>query len=70
MDNSFNGCTNLKEVDLTNLKPKYNISLQFMFKDCINLKFVDLSNFNSYNFQGIFSGCINLQIYDISNLNI
>ena len=64
MDNSFNGCTNLKEVDLTNLKPKYNVSLQFMFKDCINLKFVDLSNFISYNFQGIFSGCININIYN------
>ena len=59
MDNSFNGCQKLKNIDLTKFEPKQNVSLQNTFK---KLYYVDLSNFHSYNFGGIFIGCVNLVI--------
>ena len=60
MDNSFNGCQKLKNIDLTRFEHKQNVSLVNMFKNCASLNYVDLSSFHSYNFGGIFYGCLNI----------
>ncbi len=40
----FNRCSNLEEVDLSNITTSANVDVKFMFANCLNLKRLDIRN--------------------------
>ena len=56
----FNGCSSLKELNLTNFNTNNVTSMKMMFKDCSSLKELNLDNFNTNNVSNMykmFFGC-------------
>ena len=73
MKNYFNGFTNLKSMDLSNLDTSFTTNMADMFNNCSNLTELDISNFNTENLTNIgtslFDGCDNLTNLNMSNFN-
>ena len=69
----YDGCENLKDIDLTSFNTNNVTDMSYMFcccKNLINLKFS--KNFNTKNvtnFYAIFGGCHNLEKLDLSSFN-
>ena len=42
----FDGCENVKDVDLSSFNTKNLESMKFMFSSCSNLENINLSNFD------------------------
>ncbi len=71
-DNMFNGCSCIKNIDLSNLNTKNITSMNSMFKGCSSLMKVDLTKFNSQNVKdmsSMFYCCKSLKYLDLSNFN-
>ena len=72
MGSMFQGCYNLKSLDLTKFDTKNVSSMYFMFYNCPNLTSLDLTNFNTKNVKnmnGMFGDCTHLTSLDITNFN-
>ena len=69
----YDGCTNLKDLDLSSFDTNKVTDMSYMFcgcKDLTNLKFSSKFNTKSVtNFYGIFGVCENLEILDLSSFN-
>ena len=64
MAEMFNGCENLKNLDITKIDTSNVTNMPFMFYDCKQIKNLDISNFNVKNVNNIFSmfgNCIKLE---------
>ena len=48
----FNGCTNLKSINLGKIKNKQIDSITQMFYNCQKLEFIDISGLNLTNIKG------------------
>lgn len=71
-DHMFDGCVQLKEIELHNIYNTYNvISMNYMFNDCNSLETVNLKNFNVYTIRmiGMFRNCYSLKELNISTIN-
>ena len=67
----FWGCTNLKEIDLTNFDTKNVIEMNRMFSSCYSLVELDLTSLDTSkvtDMVAMFEGCKNLETLNISNL--
>ena len=56
----FNGCSSLKEINLSNFNTHNVTDISCMFYECSSLKEINLSNFNTNNvtdMQYMFDGC-------------
>ena len=63
MESMFNGCKNLVELDLTNLKTNYVKNMNYMFNNCSKLKTLDLRKFKTNSLVSsdyMFSNCSSL----------
>mgnify|MGYP002659798491 CR=1 FL=1 len=72
MGSMFQGCYNLKSLDLTKFDTKNVSSMYFMFYNCPNLTSLDLTNFNTKNVKnmnGMFGDCTHLTSLDLTNFN-
>ena len=61
MTHMFNGCSSLKELNVSNFNTNNTIKMAAMFSDCASLTELDLSNFNTNNVTNMicmFSGCL------------
>ena len=65
-DNTFNGCTNLKEVTLPNYEDL--IIGKYAFCGCTSLKEVNIQNIIMYIDDYAFKGCTSLESIDISKV--
>ena len=70
----FNGCSNLRVVDMARTKITYDgtetVTFQEMFQNCTSLQTIKLNDFSSGkadNFSKMFNGCTNLETLDVSN---
>ena len=61
----FDGCSNLKSVDLRNFNTEETTDMRFMFKGCTSLTSVDLSSFNTNN-----CNYFNNMFQDITSINV
>ena len=60
MASMFNGCSSLKEINLSNFNTNNVTDMAYMFTGCSSLKDLNLSNFNTNNvtnMEYMFSGC-------------
>lgn len=67
----FAGCTNLKEIDLTNFDTKDVTDMNRMFEGCSSVETLDLTSFDTSkvtNMESLFAGCTSLKNIDISKL--
>ena len=67
----FWGCTNLKEIDLTNFDTKDVADMNRMFDGCSSVETLDLTSFDTSkvtNMASLFAGCTSLKNIDISKL--
>ena len=65
-------CTNLTELNISNLNTSKVTNMYAMFSRCENLEYVDLCDFNTEsvtNMGEIFAYCYNLKELDLSNFN-
>lgn len=72
IDNLFNGCTSLENINFTNFNSPYFISARNLFRGCSNLQFLNLNNWNIPNvisMYGMFYNCSKLTNLNISNWN-
>ena len=72
MSYMFEGCSNLKELDLRGFNTSDVRFMVGMFFGCFKLKNINLSNFdtsNVINISGMFSNCESLRSLDLSNFN-
>ena len=53
MSYMFNGCSSLKELNLSNFNTNNVTDMRYMFKGCSSLKELNLSNFNTENVASI-----------------
>ena len=56
----FNGCSSLKELNLSNFNTNNVTDMEYMFYVCSSLKELNLSNFNTnnvINMSWMFGGC-------------
>ena len=68
----FNGCNDITEVDLSNFNSSTVTNMYQMFMGCSSLKSLNLSNLDISsvtNMQYMFSGCSSLISLNLSNLN-
>ena len=49
MSHMFSGCTNLRSINLSNIKIQNVKDISGMFSGCCYLTNIDLSNFNTQN---------------------
>lgn len=84
MSNMFEGCSSLKEIDLSHIRTSYDhaegvswyqgvIHMDCMFKDCSSLKTLDLTSFDTIRvvtMSLMFMGCTNLESINLSSFNI
>lgn len=71
LNSMFWGCTNLKEIDLTNFDTKNVTDMNRMFEGCSSVVTLDLTSFDTSkvtNMGRLFAGCTNLKNVDISKL--
>ena len=69
----FYNCTNLKEIDLSNLDMSNNTSINGMFKDCANLTRIVAPSLNMpkvTTMSAAFDGCVNLSELNVSGWEI
>ena len=71
LQDMFNGCSSLKEIDISNIKSRKQILMYCMFKNCSSLKKVELPNFDSIetfiDAHDMFYGCSSLEEINISD---
>ena len=68
MDNMFNKCSSLEEINLSNFNTDKVTKMSWMFNECSSLKKLDISNFNTNNVVHInkmFNGCSEQLIMEI-----
>lgn len=68
----FNGCENLRNVDLSKLDTSKVTAMWSMFADCKSLESLDLSNFNTSkvtSMSGMFYCCWSLKSLNLSKFN-
>ena len=73
MNFMFDGCVNLKTVDLTSFDTSNVTVMDAMFQGCKSLEKVDLSSFNTSNvkeFGFMFSECSKLKEIDLSSFDV
>ena len=66
------GCSSLKELNLSNFNTYNVINMNKMFERCSSLKEINLSNFNTNNvidMSCMFSYCLSLRKINLSNFN-
>ena len=64
MDNMFNECTSLKELDLSNFNTNNVNDFSYMFYDCSSLEKLDISNFQTGHVrysEHMFYRCVSLK---------
>ena len=69
---SFNGCSGLTSLDLSNFDTSAVTSMIYMFDGCSKLTSLDLSNFDTSavtNMSSMFYNCTSLTSLDVSNFN-
>ena len=69
---SFNNCTGLTSLDLSNFDTSKVTNMYVMFSGCIGLTSLDLSNFDTSavtNMHAMFSGCSGLTSLNLSSFN-
>ena len=69
----FEGCSSLKNVNLTKLNTAGITNFDYMFSGCTSLETVDISNFNTTNgtlFGYMFDGCSSLKSIDLTGFNM
>ena len=72
LDNLFQYCTNLKNVDLSRLDTSEVMDMSRMFADCSNLTSVDISKFDTskvVDMKEMFLGCFKLTTIDVSSFD-
>ena len=72
MSGMFNGCSSLKEIDLSNFNTDNVTDMRDMFNGCSSLKEINLSNFNTNKVTDMgcmFWGCSLLKELNLSNFN-
>ena len=70
--NMFNGCSNITEIDLSNIEISQVTGMSNMFSGCSSLKSIDLSNIDTstvLDMSNMFSGCSSLKSIDLSNID-
>ena len=71
-ESMFDGLTNIKEIDLSNLDTSKVINMSSMFNDCTNLEKIIFGNINTSSVQNMFQlfhNCIKLTSIDVSNFD-
>ena len=69
---SFNGCSNLKSIDVSNFDTSNVTCMNSMFERCSSLTELDVSHFNTSNttqMDRMFGNCENLKSIDVSSFN-
>ena len=72
MNNMFQSCTELPNLNLSNFNTSSVTSMRYMFMGCNKLTSLDLSNFNTSSVTdmlGMFKNCNKLTSLDLSNFN-
>ena len=72
MSSMFDGCSSLKELNLSNFNTAAVTDMELMFSGCSRLTSLNLSNFNTSNVTdmlAMFSGCSSLTELNLSNFN-
>ena len=73
MNNMFSNCTNLKKLDLSNLKTSNVTDMSSMFKNCKNLEEIifgdNFDTSNVTNMKEMFYNCENIKRLDLNNFN-
>lgn len=70
MENMFNNCQNLRELDLTKFDTKEVTSMAYMFNNCPNMSKLDLTKFDTQKVESMvrmFYGCSSLKELDLVN---
>ena len=70
MNDMFNGCSSLKDLDVTNFKTDNVTDMSGMFSGCSSLIRLDVSHFKTDNvttMNGMFNGCSSLLSLDVTN---
>ena len=68
----FNGCSDIKEIDLSNFNTSEATDMRCMFADCKSITSLNLSNFDTSKVTvmfNMFSNCESLTSLDLSSLN-
>lgn len=68
----FEGCSQLTDIDLSNLRTSSVKEIARMFSGCANLANIDMSTFTSAQYtstNSLFKGCSSLTTLDLSTLN-
>ena len=68
----FRDCSDLRNIDLSNLNTQKVTNMNGMFDDCISLNSVNLSNINTQkvnNMADMFNGCTFLKNINLSNVS-
>ena len=72
MDNMFEGCNKLINLDLSPFNTENVTNMAKMFDSCYNLKKINLKSFNNKNLKRMdfmFQGCLNLKEIDLSSFD-
>ena len=72
MSKMFEGCSSLKELNLSNFNTSKVTSMSSMFYGCSSLKELNVSNFNTSkvtSMSSMFYGCSGLKEFNVSNFN-
>ena len=72
MHSMFEGCSNLRNIDLSGFNTENVTNMGAMFFSCNRLTSIDVSHFNTENvtsMYAMFTGCRGLASLDLSNLN-
>ena len=72
MSSWFANCTNLTEVDLSELNTSNVLLMSFMFQNCASLTTLDVSSFDTGNVRSMgfmFQGCSSLTALDVSGFD-
>jgi len=68
IENLFNRCSLLKQINLSNLSPVKCKYMDFAFLSCTSLESLDLTNFNSHKLQSLKSAFSHLSLKSYSGL--
>ena len=68
IESMFNGCRNLKEIDLSGLNCDYPVRATNLFSECYKLKKITLPILYINSGYGIFNGCYELEEVNSENL--
>ena len=62
MGSMFNGCSSLKEINLSNFDTHNVINMKVIFFGCSSLKEINLSNFNTDNVTDVVLCSLNVHL--------